>query len=67
MDYRTAIFYCSLLLLVGSLAELYVRSKGMGEHVEKLRGVRTAKKLKLGPPIVLLIAAIAVAAVTYPH
>lgn len=67
MDYRTAIFYFALLLVVGGVAELYVRIKGMGENVEKVRGVVTAKRPKLGPPLVLLIAAIIVAAVTFPR
>jgi hypothetical protein len=67
MDYRTVIFYGALLLLAGSVAELYVRTKGMGEHVDKVRGIRAAIKPKLGPPVALLIVAIIVAAVTFPR
>ena len=39
MDYRTAIFYLALALVVGCVAELFVRMQGMGEHVEKVRVV----------------------------
>ncbi|MDP1907534.1 MAG: hypothetical protein Q8K85_04475 [Hyphomicrobium sp.] len=67
MDYRTAIFYLALLIVVGVAAELYVRMKGLGENTEKVRGVVTAKKPRIGPPIALLIVAIIVAAMNIPH
>jgi hypothetical protein len=67
MDYRTVVFYLALLFIVGSLAELYVRMKGLGAHTEKIRGVVVEKKPRLAPPIALLIAAIIVAATTIPR
>ncbi|MDP3511958.1 MAG: hypothetical protein Q8S20_04350 [Sulfuritalea sp.] len=67
MDTRTIIFYVSLLLIVGTVAELYVRIKGIGGNVEKLRGVVVPKRPMLGPPVLLLIAAVIVAVVTLPR
>ncbi|MDO8788285.1 MAG: hypothetical protein Q7J42_09485 [Sulfuritalea sp.] len=67
MDSRTAIFYLALIVIAGCAAELYVRMKGMGDHVEKLRGVIVAKKPDLFPTMVPLVAAIIVAAMTIPH
>lgn len=67
MDPRSAIFYLALLLVFGAVAELYVRIKGLGENTEKVRGVVVAKKPRLGPPIMLLVVAIVVAAVSIPH
>lgn len=67
MDYHTAIFYLALLIVVGVVAELYVRMKGLGENTEKVRGVVIAKKLRLGPPVALLVVAIIVAAVYIPR
>ena len=67
MDYRTGIFYLALLFIVGCVAELIVRSKGMGESQEKVRGVVVQKKSRLGPPILLLVASIVVAALTIPR
>ena len=66
MDYRTAIFYLALLLIVGAVAELYVRINRIGANVEKVRGVVVSKKRRLGPPFVLLLVAIIVAAMTIP-
>lgn len=67
MNYNNVIFYSALLLIAGAVAELYVRMKGMGGHVEKVRGIVVSKKPKLGPTVALLIAAIIVAATTIPH
>jgi hypothetical protein len=67
MEYREVIFYLSLLLIVGSLAEIYVRMKGLGQRTEKVRGVYVKKPERFGPPIALLIAAIAVAVMSIPH
>ena len=66
MDYRTAIFYLALLLIAGGVAELYVRMNRIGESAEKVHGVLVSGKRRLGPPFVLLIVAIIVAAVTIP-
>jgi len=67
MDYRTGIFYLALIVAAGCMAELYVRSKGMGESQEKVRGVLVQKKPKLGPPVMLLVASIVVAVLTIPR
>lgn len=67
MDYRSVIFYVALLLIVGCVAELYVRINGMGERLEKVRGVIVPKTPKLASPIVFLISAIVIAAMTIPH
>lgn len=67
MDTRTLIFYVALLLSVGTVAELYVRIRGIGENVEKLRGVVVPKKPRLAPPVLLLIAAIITAVLTIPR
>lgn len=67
MDYQTGIFYIALLLILGCLAEIYVRSKGMGESREKVRGVVVQKKRSIGPPFLLLLASIVVAVLTIPH
>lgn len=67
MDYRSVIFYVALLLIVGCVAELYVRINGMGERLEKVRGVIVSKTPKLASPIVFLISAIVIAAMTIPH
>lgn len=67
MEYRSVIFYLALIIIVGCLAELYVRISGMGERTEKVRGVTISEKPKLVPPVVFLIAAIITAAMTVPH
>lgn len=67
MDYRSVIFYVALLLIVGCVAELYVRINGMGERLEKVRGVIVSKTPKLASPILFLISAIVIAAMTIPH
>ena len=66
MDPRTIIFYVALLLIAGAVAELYVRMNGIGENVEKVRGVAVPRKPRLGPPFVVLVVAIIVAAATIP-
>lgn len=67
MEYRTTIFYIALAVIVGCVAEIYVRTKGFGDHIDKVRGVVITKKPKLTPPIVFLVAAIVVAAMTVPR
>lgn len=67
MAIRTAVFYLALLLAAGGAAELYVRMKGIGENVQKVRGVLVARKPRLVPPIVFMIVAIIVAAATIPR
>ncbi len=67
MDYRTLGFYLALLFIVGSIAEIYVRMKGIGACVEKIKGVVVTKSPKLVPPILFLVFSIALAAMTYPR
>ena len=67
MDFRAIIFYLALLLIVGAVAELFVRMKGIGQHQEKVRGVIVVRKPRLAPPIALLIAAIIAAIATIPR
>jgi hypothetical protein len=67
MDYRTVAFYLALLFIVGSIAEIHVRLKGIGERTEKIKGVAVIKKPKLGPPIVFLVFSIVLAAMTFPR
>lgn len=67
MDPQTGIFYIALFVILGCLAELYVRMKGIGERSEKVRGVVVPEKPRLGPPLGLLVIAIVVAAMSAPH
>lgn len=66
MEYRSTIFYFSLLLSVLCVAELYVRLKGIGIKSEKIRGEIIPQQPKLFAPLALLIAALIVAALTAP-
>ena len=67
MDYRSAVFYLALFLIVGGAVELYVRMKGMGDSVHKVRGVVVATKPRLAPPIVFTLVALVVALATIPR
>ena len=67
MDYRTIAFYLAVLCIVGSIAEILVRMKGLGERVEKVKGVPVTKRHKLAPPIAFLIFSIILAAMTFPR
>jgi hypothetical protein len=67
MDYRTVAFYLAILFIIGSIAEIHVRMKGIGERIEKIKGVVVTKKPKLGPPIVFLVFSIGLAAMTFPR
>jgi hypothetical protein len=67
MDYRTLAFYLALLFIVGSIAEIFVRMKGVGERVEKVKGVVVTKSPKLAPPILFLVFSIVLAAMTFPR
>lgn len=67
MDIRTVIFYVAILLIAGTVAELYVRMNRIGENVEKVHGVVVPEKRRLGPPVLFLIVAIIVAVMTIPQ
>lgn len=66
MDYLTIAYYMALLFIVGSIAEIYVRMKGIGERVEKVKGVVQTKSPKLGPALLFLVFSIILAVVTFP-
>jgi hypothetical protein len=67
MEYRSIIFYFSLFLSIGCVAEIYVRMKGMGDKVEKIRGVSVPNEPKLIRPFALLIVTLITAAMTWPR
>lgn len=67
MDIRTVIFYVALLIIAGTVVELYVRINGIGENSQKVHGVIVPKKPRLGPPAAFLIATIIVAVMTIPQ
>jgi hypothetical protein len=67
MEYRTVAFYLALLFIVGSIAEIHVRLKGIGERIEKIKGVVVTKKPKLAPPVVFLVFSIVLAVMTFPR
>ncbi len=67
MDYRTLAFYLAIICIVVSIAEIMVRMKGLGERVEKVKGVPVTKSPKLAPPILFLIGSIIMAAMTFPR
>lgn len=67
MEYHSIIFYFSLFLSIGCVAEIYVRMKGMGQKVEKEKGKIVPNKPKLFPPFALLVAALIIAVMTAPY
>jgi len=67
MEYREIIHYVALLLIPLTIAEIYVRQKGLGERDSKMRdGKIVTTKRSAMPPIGLLILSIAVAVLTIP-
>ena len=67
MEYQELIYYFSLMLIFGAIAEIYVRKKGLGVKEQRVRGnTIVSNKLSLTPPLVLLVLAIAVAVITVP-
>lgn len=67
MEYREIIFYLALFLSIVCVAEIYVRIKGLGIKVEKIRGEPVPTELKLAKPILLFIAAVVTTLMTMPH
>ena len=61
MDYRSIILYLALFLIVGSLAEIYVRKKEKVKVERNRRGEIISKTRSVGYPLLLLLAAIIVA------
>ncbi len=67
MEYQELIYYFSLMLIFGAIAEIYVRKLGLGVKEQRVRGnTVVSNKLSLTPPLVLLVLAIAVAVITVP-
>lgn len=67
MEYREIIYYLALLLVFGSVAEIYVRHRKLGVREDRTRdGVVVSGKQSVVPPIALLIVAIVVAIFTAP-
>ncbi|TRZ94992.1 MAG: hypothetical protein D4R84_07885 [Rhodocyclaceae bacterium] len=67
MDYRTTLFYVAALIAVGCVVELYVRARGIGAHVEKVRGTFVPSPPKLARPVVLMVVALIITAITFPR
>lgn len=67
MEYKELIFYFSLVLILGAIAEIYVRQKGLGVKEERMRdGKVVSNKRSILPPLGLLVLSIAVAIMTMP-
>lgn len=67
MEYQSIIFYFSLFLSVGCVAEIYVRMKGLGKKIEKVHGNIVPDTPKLFPPIALMVTALVIAVITRPR
>jgi len=67
MEYYSIVFYFSLFLSVGCVAEIYVRMKALGKKVEKDHGKIVPDTPKLFSPFALLVAALIIAAITAPR
>ncbi len=64
-QYVMIIHYLALFLVLGSLAEIYVRKKGLGVREDKMRDGRVvSNKQSVLPPIALLIVSIVIAVTT---
>lgn len=67
MEYRELIFYLSLMLILGAIAEIYVRQKGLGVKEERMRdGKVVSDKRSILPPLGLLVVSIVVAVLAAP-
>lgn len=64
MEYRSVIFYLALILILGSLAEIYVRQKDRVKVERNRQGKIIPYNRRLRPPILLLIVAIIIAVAT---
>ena len=66
-QYQMIIHYLSLFLVLCSIAEIFVRKKGLGVREDRHRDGRViSNRLSLAPPTILLIVAIVVAYFTQP-
>lgn len=67
MEYQELVFYFSLMLILGAIAEIYVRQKGLGVKEERMRdGKILSNKRSVLPPLGLLVLSIVVAVMTAP-
>jgi len=67
MEYQEIIYYLSLMLILGAIAEIYVRQKGLGVKENRMRdGKIVSDKRSILPPLGLLVLSIAVAVMTAP-
>lgn len=64
-QYVTIIHYLALFLILGAIAEIYVRKKGLGVRADRMRdGQMVTNKQSIVPPIGLLIVSIVIAILT---
>jgi hypothetical protein len=67
MEYQEIIHYFSLMLILGTIAEIYVRQKGLGVKEKRMRdGKVYSNKRSILPPLGLLLVSIVVAVLTVP-
>lgn len=67
MEYQELIYYLSLMLILGAVAEIYVRQKGLGVKEKRMRdGKIVSNKRSILPPFGLLVLSIVVAVLTAP-
>jgi hypothetical protein len=67
MEYQELIYYLSLMLILGTVAEIYVRQKGMGVKEDRMRdGKIVSNRRSILPPLGLLVLSIVVAVLTAP-
>ena len=66
-EYVMVIHWLALFLVFGSLAEIYVRKKGLGVKTDRFRDGRVVtNRLSIVPPIALMVLAAIIAVVTLP-
>ena len=67
MEYQELVYYLSLMLILGAIAEIYVRQKGLGVKEDRMRdGKIVSNKRSILPPLGLLVLSIVVAVMTAP-
>lgn len=67
MEYQELVYYLSLMLILGAIAEIYVRQKGLGVKENRMRdGKIVSNKRSILPPLGLLVLSIVVAVMTVP-
>lgn len=67
MEYQELVYYLSLMLILGAIAEIYVRQKGLGVKEKRMRdGKVITNKRSILPPLGLLVLSIVVAVLTAP-